>query len=177
MKKRLKALKNDQSGFTLVELIVVLVILAILAALLVPALMGYIDRARTSKYLEEVRSITTAMQAINDENYAKGHGALPSPLNATSDATDKNIDKINELVFPAVLEEATFTYKTANGTIGKNIAAYTIDQVTDIKFKSQDGTEQHASFDTTSKEWTVSPQTTTNSAGGGQNAGGNQNGG
>ena len=33
-------------GFTLVELIVVLVILAILAAVLLPALLGYIDKAK-----------------------------------------------------------------------------------------------------------------------------------
>ena len=37
--------KNNRKGFSLVELIVVLVILAILAALLIPALLGYIDRA------------------------------------------------------------------------------------------------------------------------------------
>ena len=37
---------KKKRGFTLVELIVVLVILAILAALLVPALTGYIDKAR-----------------------------------------------------------------------------------------------------------------------------------
>ena len=43
----MKFQKNKQ-GFTLVELIVVLVILAILAALLVPALTGYIDRAKES---------------------------------------------------------------------------------------------------------------------------------
>ena len=38
--------KNKKRGFTLVELIVVLVILAILAALLIPALTGYIDKAK-----------------------------------------------------------------------------------------------------------------------------------
>ena len=38
--------KTNNKGFTLVELIVVLVILAILAAILVPALLGYIDKAR-----------------------------------------------------------------------------------------------------------------------------------
>ena len=42
----MKKFKNDNKGFTLVELIVVLVILAILAAILVPALLGYIDEAR-----------------------------------------------------------------------------------------------------------------------------------
>lgn len=44
MFKKLK--ENNKKGFTLVELIVVLVILAILAALLIPALTGYIDKAR-----------------------------------------------------------------------------------------------------------------------------------
>ena len=44
MKRKLK--ENKKKGFTLVELIVVLVILAILAALLIPALVGYIDRAK-----------------------------------------------------------------------------------------------------------------------------------
>ena len=43
--------KNNNKGFTLVELIVVLVILAILAAILVPALLGYIDRAREKQYV------------------------------------------------------------------------------------------------------------------------------
>ena len=45
MFEKIRKMKNKK-GFTLVELIVVLVILAILAALLIPALTGYIDKAR-----------------------------------------------------------------------------------------------------------------------------------
>ena len=52
----MKSQKNKQ-GFTLVELIVVLVILAILAALLVPALTGYIDRAREKKLTAEAKGV------------------------------------------------------------------------------------------------------------------------
>ena len=48
---------KKKKGFTLVELIVVLVILAILAALLVPALTGYIDKAKEKKVIAETRMV------------------------------------------------------------------------------------------------------------------------
>ena len=59
--KRLKKAKNKK-GFTLIEIIVVLVILGILAAIAVPAVMGYIDEAKDSKYIAEARSIYVVVQ-------------------------------------------------------------------------------------------------------------------
>ena len=56
------AKKNSKRGFTLIELIVVLVILAILAALLIPALTGYINKARKSQVVAETRALTQAVQ-------------------------------------------------------------------------------------------------------------------
>lgn len=56
------AKKRSKRGFTLVELIVVLVILAILAALLIPALTGYIDKAKKSQVVAETRMLTQAVQ-------------------------------------------------------------------------------------------------------------------
>ena len=55
-------MKHKKNGFTLVELIVVLVILAVLAALLVPALTGYIDKARKSQVIAETRMLTQALK-------------------------------------------------------------------------------------------------------------------
>lgn len=66
--------RNANSGFTLVELIVVLVILAILAAILVPALLGYIDRAREKKTLLNAKNCLTATQAELAELYGKSGG-------------------------------------------------------------------------------------------------------
>lgn len=67
----LKKMKNNKKGFTLVELIVVLVILAILAALLIPALTGYIDKAKNKSIVAETRQVVMASQTLVDEYYAK----------------------------------------------------------------------------------------------------------
>lgn len=72
-----KLKENRKKGFTLVELIVVLVILAILAALLVPALTGYIDKARDKQIIAETRQAVMAAQTIIDEQYAKGSTITP----------------------------------------------------------------------------------------------------
>ncbi len=67
--------KDSNKGFTLVELIVVLVILAILAAILVPALLGYIDRAREKQTVLNAKSCLTAAQAEMSSLYGEGKPA------------------------------------------------------------------------------------------------------
>lgn len=62
--------RKREQGFTLVELIVVLVILAILAAILTPALLGYIDRAKDQQLIVEAKELMTAAQAGIVEAYA-----------------------------------------------------------------------------------------------------------
>ena len=77
-------MKKNNKGFTLVELIVVLVILAILAAILVPALLGYIDRAREKQYVLNAKSYLTAAQAELSSLY--GEGKEPSVIADTARA-------------------------------------------------------------------------------------------
>ncbi len=71
IKEKTNSWYNSQKskGFTLVELIVVLVILAILAAILVPTLLGYIDRARSEKDFSTAQTVRVAAQAEIDQAY------------------------------------------------------------------------------------------------------------
>ena len=64
MKEMIKKLqkRSNKKGFTLVEIIVVLVILAILAAIAVPAVLGYVNDAKESKYISEARAIYIVVQ-------------------------------------------------------------------------------------------------------------------
>ena len=82
--------KSSKKGFTLVELIVVLVILAVLAAMLVPALTGYIKKAREEKEYQTASTIYTAAQAIVTEKYGKNLISAAGTQDIETDSTKED---------------------------------------------------------------------------------------
>ncbi|MEG0496103.1 MAG: prepilin-type N-terminal cleavage/methylation domain-containing protein, partial [Eubacterium sp.] len=69
-------LKKNQKGFTLVELIVVLVILAILAAFTIPAMLGFVDDARSKASIAMAREVYVAGQSAATDQTAKAAGGV-----------------------------------------------------------------------------------------------------
>lgn len=115
--------RSKKGGFTLVELIVVLVILAILAALLIPALTGYIDRAKEKNVIAETRQCVMAAQTLYDEAYA----GVDKNGKANAPADDKILD-LAELTGKGKLGTGENAVKFENNKVSKLV--YTHNGVT-----------------------------------------------
>lgn len=113
MFKKLK--ENKKKGFTLVELIVVLVILAILAALLIPALTGYIDRAKNKSIVAETRQAVMAAQTLVDEKYASLAGSTATAITFGDGADEDTVTDTTAVI----AEKSIKDLAEVNGDITK----------------------------------------------------------
>jgi type II secretion system protein G len=80
MLRKLRERSGSESGFTLVELLVVMLILGILAAIAIPSFFNQRDKARDAEAKAAVRTAQTAMETYATDNNG-------SYANATSDPT------------------------------------------------------------------------------------------
>jgi prepilin-type N-terminal cleavage/methylation domain-containing protein len=74
-------LRDDESGLTLLELVVVVIIMGILLALAVLSYLGFRDRAQTSAAKANIRSAVPAIEAyfIDNHDYAFDRKADGTP--------------------------------------------------------------------------------------------------
>ena len=130
--------KSSKKGFTLVELIVVLVILAVLAAMLVPALTGYIKKARQEKEYQAASTVYTAAQAMSTEAFALS-------TTGTVAATDISRDDLADLTS---LDLSKATIQVAFDSTNKA-------QISKISIKFTDDTNaKFYNYEVNSTTWT-----------------------
>ena len=78
-----------QSGFTLIEIMVVVVILGILASMVVPTIMGQPDRARQIAAKQDVRTIANALKM-----YRLEHSSYPATLDELAQGSRKYLERV-----------------------------------------------------------------------------------
>ena len=158
--------KDQNKGFTLVELIVVLVILAILAAILVPALLGYIDQAKSKQTVLNAKSALTAAQAemsniyasklVKDgDTYKSGHPSnITDPVHKgnvlkMADIQDGDYNKTGTIVASTLVVGCKAYPTTGTPEKKEQHASYTI---TYVEYKESE--DAHLYFDGSSwNEW------------------------
>ncbi|MFG2038620.1 type II secretion system protein [Dactylosporangium sp. NPDC048998] len=74
MLQRLRAARENESGFTLVELLIVIVILGILAGIVVFAVGAFNDRGKAAACKTDLKNVEVAVEAYRAQN----NNALPS---------------------------------------------------------------------------------------------------
>jgi type IV pilus assembly protein PilA len=102
-------MKNNQQGFTLIELMIVVAIIAILAAIALPAYSDYTKKAKVSEVILAASAVRTSVS-----EYAASNNAMP-PAGWT--AENQVSDYVSGVTYAANVITATSIVPGATGTI------------------------------------------------------------
>lgn len=116
--KKLREMKKNKKGFTLIEIIVVVVILAVLMAIAVPAVMKYINEADDAKYMAQARGAFIIAEAESAKEWMSAKGTKPTEW--TSSDTTK---VLAELQTDPAVKKVTATIN-ANGNVTQVVVEF-----------------------------------------------------
>ncbi|MDG2145895.1 MAG: type II secretion system major pseudopilin GspG [Porticoccaceae bacterium] len=120
-------MSNKQTGFTLIEMMIVVAIMAIMSAMLAPTLFNQVSKAEKARTASDIRQIESALKFYRLDNYryptqSQGLQALITAPSG-SEATSWNGPYLEAVPKDAWKQD----YRYANpGTHGKTVEVYTL---------------------------------------------------
>ena len=120
-------MSNKQTGFTLIEMMIVVAIMAIMSAMLAPTLFNQVSKAEKARTASDIRQIESALKFYRLDNYryptqSQGLQALITAPSG-SEATSWNGPYLETVPKDAWKQD----YRYANpGTHGKTVEVYTL---------------------------------------------------
>lgn len=139
---RLKKLRRNKKGFTLVEIIVVLLIVAILAAISIPTMLGYVDEAQNSEYIAKARTGYVAAQTVATKRKVAGDtdAQIQTYLTTAGNIGDLNdyigeTDVINSITAATVVDGKVtkITVVVEAGTNDKTVVIDTVEKSAEVQ--------------------------------------------
>ncbi len=116
MLERLRSRSKDESGFTLVELLVVMLIIGILAAIAIPSFFAQRDKATDSEAKSAARTAQTSIETYATDNGGSYAAATPADLETiepTLDATKLAVTSDTDTYTVTATSDTTNTFSIA----------------------------------------------------------------
>lgn len=108
-------MKRNDSGFSLVELIIAIAIMAIIVAVLAPQFIKYVEQSKEAKDIQAIEAIRKAIEAYSSEHEQRGTHILVADGNTIEYTLDDG----------GSLEQYGIEEQTVQSSSNKIIATYT----------------------------------------------------